>query len=320
MAGIYGLLITVPSLIALFYYRRVIEKSHRYAVVTGKGYRPRDFDLGRYRYLGLLFVMLYLLLAAVLPLLLLIWTSLLPDLAMPSADALSKVSLKHYWEILDLIGGFNVIKNTIVLVVVTPLAVTFFSFMISWIVVRTRLRGRAAIDTIAMLPHAFPSIGFAFALTMVGIVTAKWVPWLHLYQTIGIIVIANVINRLSYTTRITNAALLQVGRELEESAQVCGARRLGTMFWILTPLIRPSLIFGGLWTGLLAFREISMALMLSGPGSRVLSVRIWIEWEAGYPSEASAMGVVMVLVMGILIFAIQRLAGLRLGVSDARAT
>ncbi len=180
------------------------------------------------------------------------------------------------------------------------------------------MRGRGAIDTIAMLPHCFPSLGFAFALTMVGIVTAKWVPWLHLYQTIGIIVIANVINRLSYTTRITNAALLQVGRELEESAQVCGARRLGTMFWILTPLIRPSLIFGGLWTGLLVFREISMALMLSGPGSRVLSVRIWMEWEAGYLSEASAMGVVMVLAMGILIFVIQAVVGLRPGHSDAR--
>jgi len=318
MAGVYGLLIAIPSFIALFYYRRVIEKSHRYTTVTGKGYRPRDSDLGRGRYLGLLFVLFYLLLAVVLPLLLLIWTSLLPTLVMPSARALSMLSLKFYREILDLIGGYNVIKNTIVLVVVTPLAVTFFSFMISWIVVRTRMRGRGAIDTIAMLPHCFPSIGFAFALTMVGIVTAKWVPWLHLYQTIGIIVIANVVNRLSYTTRITNAALLQVGRELEESAQVCGARRLGTMFWILTPLIRPSLIFGGLWTGLLVFREISMALMLSGPGSRVLSVRIWMEWEAGYLSEASAMGVVMVLAMGILIFAIQAVMGLRLGHSDAR--
>ncbi len=320
MAGVYGLLIAIPSLIALFHYRRVIERSHRYAVITGKGYRPKDFDLGRGRYLALLFVLLYLLLAVALPLLMLIWASLLPYLAMPSAKALSMVSLRWYREILGLIGGFKVIMNTVVLIVATPIIVTFFSFMISWIVVRTRMRGRGMMDTIAMLPHAVPGLGFAFALTIVGIVTAKWVPWIPLYQTIGVIVIANVINRLSYTTRIANAALLQVGRELEESAQVCGARRIGTMWWVLAPLIRPSLVFGGLWTGLLVFREISMALMLAGPDNTVLAVRIWQEWEAGGLSEASALGVVMVLIMGVLIFIIQRVWGLRPAVSDERAT
>jgi len=312
MAGVYGLLIAIPSLIALFYYRRVIERGHRYAVVTGKGYRPRDFDLGRCRYLGLLFVLFYLLLAVVLPLLMLLWASLLPRLAMPSVEALSLVSLKRYWGIMDIIGGYGVIANTVVLVVATPTVVLFFSFMISWVVVRTRVWGRGMMDTIAMLPHAIPGLGFAFALTVVAIIAAKWVPWLPLYQTLGVIILANAVNRLSYATRITNAALLQVGRELEESAQVCGARRLGTMWWVMAPLIRPSLVFGGLWTGLLVFREISMALMLSGPNNQVLSVRIWAKWESGALSEASALGVVMVLVMGILIFVLQRRERLQL--------
>ncbi len=175
-------------------------------------------------------------------------------------------------------------------------------------------------DIIAMLPHAIPGLGFAFALTVVAIVTAKWVPWLPLYQTIGVIVLANVVNRLSYVTRITNAALLQVGRELEESAQVCGARRLGTMWWVIAPLIRPSLVFGGLWTGLLVFREISMALMLAGPKSQVLSIRIWTEWEQGDLNEASALGVVMVLVMGAVIYIVQRVGGLLLFETQQRAS
>ena len=225
---------------------------------------------------------------------------------MPSVEALSLVSLKRYWGIMDIIGGYGVIANTVVLVVATPTVVLFFSFMISWVVVRTRVWGRGMMDTIAMLPHAIPGLGFAFALTVVAIIAAKWVPWLPLYQTLGVIILANAVNRLSYATRITNAALLQVGRELEESAQVCGARRLGTMWWVMAPLIRPSLVFGGLWTGLLVFREISMALMLSGPNNQVLSVRIWAKWESGALSEASALGVVMVLVMGILIFVLQR--------------
>lgn len=309
MAGVYGLLIAGPSLVALYYYLRVIGKGYRYAVVTGKGYRPKDFDLGRGRYLALAFVIVYLLLAVVFPLLVLVWASLLPYLLMPSERAISLVSLKWYQGIMDIIGGFDVILNTAVLVVATPVVVLFFSFMISWVVVRSRVRGRSVMDTIVMLPHAVPGLGFAFALVIVAIVAAKWFPWLPLYQSIGIIVIANAVNRLSYATRITNAALLQVGRELEESAQVCGARRLGTMRWVVAPLIKPSLVFGAIWTGLLVFREISMALMLSGPKNQVLSVRIWEAWSQGQFSEASALGVVMVAVMGTLIFAIQSLMG-----------
>jgi iron(III) transport system permease protein len=200
-----------------------------------------------------------------------------------------------------------------VLTVVTPLVVLFFGFMISWVVVRTRIKARQVMDTIAMLPHAFPGLGFAFALTVLAIVAAKWLPWLPLYQSLGIIIIANVVNRLSYVTRITNAALLQVGKELEESAHVCGARRLGTMWWVIAPLIRPSLLFGGLWTGLLVFREITMALMLSGPNNQVLSVRVWHEWERGHLSEASALGIVMVLVMATLMLVGQRVWKLQMG-------
>jgi iron(III) transport system permease protein len=313
MAGVYGLLIAVPSLFALYYYLRVIEKGHRYVVVTGKGYRPRDFDLGRARYVGLAFVLLYLLLAVMLPLLVLVWASLLPRLAMPSTEALSLLSLRWYWGIMDIIGGTRVLTNTLVLMVMTPVVVLFFSFMISWVVVRTKAKGRKVMDTVAMLPHAIPGLGFAFALTVLAILAAKWMPWLPLYQTIGVIVLANAVNRLSYATRIINAALLQVGRELEESAQVCGARRLGTMWWVIAPLIKPSLLFGGIWTGLLVFREISMALMLSGPKNQVLSIRIWHHWEHGRLSEASALGVLMVLAMGALIFIAQRFAGFQLG-------
>ena len=59
------------------------------------------------------------------------------------------------------------------------------------------------------------------------------------------------------------------------------------------------------------FRQISMAL-LYGPDSLVLSVREWAEWEQSDLNEASALGVVIVLVMGVLIFAIQRVGGVRL--------
>ena len=183
-----------------------MQQSHRYAVVTGKGYRPKTYDLGKFRYVGLLFVLLYMSLAVFLPLLVLVWLSLLPSVRMPSSQALSLVSLQWYGDIFFLIGGFEVVRNTLVLVVTTSVLVLFFSFMVSWVVVRTRLPGRQALDTIAMLPHAIPGLAFAFGLLILGILGVRWFPWLPFYNTVWIMVAANVLNRLSYGTRITNAA------------------------------------------------------------------------------------------------------------------
>jgi iron(III) transport system permease protein len=313
LAGVYALLITAPSLLLLFYYQRVIDKAYRFAVVTGKGYRPRDFDLGPWQYLGSLFVFVYVLLAVLLPVIVLVWTSLLPYLAQPSREAFSLLTFKWYTGIMDVIGGPKVLINTVLLIIATPILVLFFSFMISWVVVKGKTRGRRFIDSIAMLPHAIPGIGFAFALIVLAIMGRKWFPWIPLYQTVSVIILANVVNRISYASRITNAALLQVSEELEESALVCGARRLGTMWWVIVPLVKPSLIFGMIWTGLLVFREVSMALMLAGPHNQVLAARVWIKWQSGASgiNEASALGVVMIFVMGIAIFVLQKAAGVK---------
>jgi iron(III) transport system permease protein len=309
VAGVYGLLIMAPSLFALFFYFQSLKQAHRYAVITGKGYKPKDFPLGRFRYPAILFVLLYLALAVFLPFAVLLWASLLPSLRMPSVEALSLVSFRWYSEIQYLLGGFDVMKNTLILVVGSSVLVLFFSFMISWVVVRTKLRTRRLVDTIAMLPHAIPGIGFAFALLIAGIMTAKWFPWVPFYNTVWIIVAGNVLNRLSYATRITNAALIQVQQELEDAALICGARKWVSMVRVMMPLIRPSLVFAGLWTALLVFREVSMALLLIGPKNKVLATQLWILWRQGDLSQASALSIVLILITGLLILVVQRATG-----------
>jgi iron(III) transport system permease protein len=309
VAGVYGLLIMAPSLLALFFYFQSLKQAHRYAVITGKGYKPKDFPLGSLRYPAILFVLFYLALAVFLPFAVLLWASLLPSLRMPSVEALSLVSFKWYSEIHYLLGGFDVMRNTLLLVVGSSVLVLFFSFMISWVVVRTKLRTRRLVDTISMLPHAIPGIGFAFALLIAGIMTAKWFPWVPFYNTVWIIIAGNVLNRLSYATRITNAALIQVHQELEDAALICGARKWVSMLRVMMPLIRPSLVFAGLWTALLVFREVSMALLLIGPKNKVLATQLWILWRQGDLSQASALSIVLIFITGLLILVVQRATG-----------
>ena len=308
-AGVYGTLIAIPSIVALYFYLRLLTQARRHEVITGKGYKPRDIDLGRFKWLGLGFVGLYLTLAVLLPMLVLVWASLLPLFQMPSIEALSKLNLANYDDLLIALGGVRVIRNTVILMVSVSLLVVFFSFMISWVVVRARVRLRKTIDVIAMLPHAIPGLAFAFALMMLGIYASRWLPWLPLSGTLGIIVGANVINRLSYGTRATNAALVQIQTDLEECAQLCGLGNIAIIRWVLVPLVTPSLIFTGLWTALLTFREVTMALFLSENHNRVLSVSVWYLWQEADFGPAAAGSVMMVIIMGGLMWVILKLTG-----------
>jgi iron(III) transport system permease protein len=269
-------------------------------------------DLGRFRYPALGFVALYLILAMVLPMLVLVWASLLPYLQLPSVEAFSKLSLANYWKFLPAMGGAVVIRNTAVVMASVALLVIVLSFMVSWVVVRTRYRLRFAVDGVVLLSHAIPSLAFAFGLFMVGLMLSRWLPGLPFGDTLGIIVVAHILHRLAYGTRITNAALLQVHHELEECARVCGARTFSTMWRVVIPLVRPSLVFAALWTALLSFSEVSMALFLTSTSNKVLSVGVWSLWATGYGGIAAAAAVVVVTIMGLLIFAALALTGERI--------
>jgi iron(III) transport system permease protein len=308
VSGVYGVIIAAPSLIALYYYYLAIKQSHRYVTVTGKGYRARIHSLGSFKFIGVLFVLFYLALAVVFPLIILLWASLLPYLQLPSWRALSAVSLESYTRVIQIPGIWRLIWNTVVLIGCVSALVLFFSFMISWIVTRTKLRIRGLMDSTAMLPHAFPNIGFALALLIIALMARKWLPWLPFYGTVGIIVVAHVLARISYGTRVTNAALIQVSQELEEVAYICGSRQWTVWWKVIMPTISRSLVFLGLWTALLSFREVSMALMLAGPDNQVLSTYVWTTWVRGDLNMTAALGVMMVLVMGALFLTIQRLA------------
>jgi len=308
-AGVYGVLIAVPSLGALYLYLRTLARSERYQVIKGKAYRPREMNLGALKWLGVAFVVFYLMLAVVLPLSVLLWASLMPVLQLPSLEAFSKLSLRNYYGLLAPLGGFPVIRNTVTVVVSVSLLVSFFSFMISWVVVRTQLRSRKLVDMLAMLPHAIPGLAFAFALAMLGVLASVWLPWLPLSGTLGIIMVAHLINRLPFATRIMNSALAQVHWELEESAQVCGSKNLTIMRKIVLPLVKPSFIYLAIWTAILSFQEVTMALFLSGPHNQLFSVAIWELWDGGSLGVASAGAVTMVGVIGTLMFMVLRSTG-----------
>lgn len=300
-AGVFAVLIMVPSLIGLYFYFKLIDKSYRYGVVTGKGYRPREVDLGPWTWVGLGFAWFYVALAAIFPLLVLMWASVAP-FQLPSLGALENLTFRYYEpnQLFHAFGGWPVLRNTIIMVVSVALVVPFVSVMISWIVVRTHLPIRQAMDFAAMLPHAIPGLAFAFALFVVALLLDIRLG-IPIMGTLLLIIIANVVNQLSYATRLTNAALIQIHRELEEAAGTCGTTTFQTIWYILIPLIRPTLIFAAAYVALRTFREVTMALFLASPENQVIAVKVFMLWTtAPLPLAASGALVLVVLILALV--------------------
>ena len=293
IAGAYGLLMMALGLLLAFLYFRVIRETKKYAVVTGRGYRPKMLRLGRWKYAAMAFVAFYLMLDSLLPFAAILWVSLLPHAQAFSVEALSKLTLVNYRQIPDLIGPRPFI-NTMILVVLVPTLSMGLSIFVSWVVVRQRFRLGGLLDAFAFLPLAVPQILFAVALAYLALLFRDVLP---IYGTVFIIVLAHAIVYLAYGSRTMNGVMIQIHHELEESGRVCGSSKLRVLWRIVIPLMAGAVFNAWLWISLLSYREVTMALVLRGPDNTVLATLIWQLWTSGLAPEVGALGVVLIAVV-----------------------
>jgi len=292
-------MIAVAALLTLLY-GQVLRSGHRFEVVTGKGYRPALIELGGWSAAGWCFIGLYAFVSKLLPLLLIVYAALTPYFAPPSMEMMGKLSLVHFTNMewgLVLRGA----RNTALLVVFVPLLVLVFAFAISWLVVRSRNRARYAIEFAAFLPQALPEVILAIgALLLALFVLGERVP---LYGSVWLIAIVYVAARIAFATRALNGSLLQIHRELEEAAFVSGLSTLRTARRVLLPLLRPTLLSVWIWTALLVYRELTVAVFLGVHDNITFPAVIWSYWYAGGMNKASAVTLLMTILLAPLIAA-----------------
>ncbi len=298
LSGAYGSLMVGLSLILMIPYFRALKQSHRYQIISGKSYQSRPVLLGRWRFLAWGMLGCYFLLAFVLPLLAIFWISLLPYVQAPSWQALASISFDRYTQIALDRAFLEAAKNTALLMVIVPTVIVVVCSAISWIVTRSRMRWRVALDAVAFLPHPVPHLLFALAIAYLALLISNIVP---LYGTIFVLMAVYVVCWISFGTRVLNNSMIQVHRELEEAAQVGGASTFCVLTKVIAPLIKPGLVYVWIWTSLSAYRELTMAVFLASPKSQVLSTYIWGQWHGGGLGDAAAIAIVMIAVMSPLV-------------------
>jgi hypothetical protein len=132
--------------------------------------------------------------------------------------------------------------------------------VICWIVVKTKLPGRWLLDNLASLPMVFPGLVLGLAL-MIFYLNVN----VGVYGTIWILFIAYVTRFMPYGLRFNTTSMLQIHKELEESAQTSGASWGTTFRRIILPLLKPGLVAGWIYIVIVSIRELSSSILLYSP-------------------------------------------------------
>ena len=308
-AGAFSVFLMVVVAATLYLYFRMTREGDRYHTVTGKGYRPTLINLGRWRYLAGSALVTYSIVLLVLPFLIILWASLLPFYMQPSLEGLAKFTIKNYVTAIHYPKLTDAIKNSVLLGLGSASFVMALTLLASWLLVRTKIRGRWLLDLMTTLPLLFPGIVMGLAILRFYL----FVP-IPVYGTLWILLIAFVTRYIPYGIRYTHSGLLQLHKELEEASYVSGASWFSSMRRIILPLITPSFLGGWIFIFLLSAKELSMSVLLVSPQTPVVSVAIFELWENAQVGELAAFGVIWTVILvtvAIVYYAFARRYGIQ---------
>jgi iron(III) transport system permease protein len=311
LASSYAVTLLFITAIGIFFQTKLSSKGGKYSTVTGKGFRPRAMDLGPWRYLTGAIFLLYFSFIVVLPFLVLLWSSLQKFYSVPSMEALHNLTFAAYHFVVTYPTLISAVGNSLLLAVGSATVVMLLTSVICWIVVKTKLPGRFLLDSMASMPMVFPGLVLGLALMIFYLYFD-----IGVYGTMWILFIAYVTRFMPYGLRYNTTSMLQIHKELEESAAMSGAS-WGTTFWrIVLPLLKPGLLAGWIYVVIVSVRELSTSILLYSPGTEVVSVLIWELWENGQYVELSALGVMFIVALFMLVMTAQWL-GKKFGVKEA---
>jgi iron(III) transport system permease protein len=182
----------------------------------------------------------------------------------------------------------------------------------AWIMGRSRAPGRGAMDALTTLMLAIPgtAVGIAyiraFNFPLPLIDTALTSMWIILPLVLAV-------RRLPYTVRGSYSSLLLVHRSMEEAAQNVGASGLRTFRDITVPLVWKGIVVGGLLSFITSIQEASATIFLTLGGWEMIPFGIFTFYIAGSHSQAAALGVILIVLCALSLFAVNRIAGTRVG-------
>jgi iron(III) transport system permease protein len=307
-AGAYSMSLLILTSIGVYLQSRFSRHAKSYQTVTGKGFRPRPMELGKWRWPATGLILAYFFVGVVMPVVILLYSSTQNFYQVPSMETLSNMTLDNYRYTFSQDQTVRALKNSFILGIGSATGVMFLMAVGSWLVVRTKITGRWMVDNLAFLPLVVPGLVLGVSLLFVYLRHP-----LPIYGTIWILFIAYFTRYMPYGMRYASTSMYQISSELEECAETSGASWWQAFRRVLLPLLMPGLVAGWIYIITVSVRELSSSILLYSPGNEVFSIVIWEQWNNGQYTELASLGIVMVVALVLLVTVAHKL-GAKVGI------
>ena len=294
------LLLATMLLIAL---QKKILGRRGFSTVGGKGGQKRIVRLGWCRVPVFVSVLLVLSCSVFLPYWILLKTAFSKAWAMP-LDWDNFTLGNFSYVLFEYSDTQQAIINTFKLGILTATAGTFVAMLIAYITNRNVLRGARYLSFFALAPLVIPGIVLA-----VGLFIVYTQPPLVLYGTVWIMFVAFLTKEMPIGFSQAESTFKSIHSELEDAGRIFGANRLLTLKDVTAPLARSGLIAAWCFIFIGVIRELSAAILLFAPSSKVISVVIFDLKEEGQVGAISVLGILLLVVSFVIIVMVQRFLG-----------
>ena len=281
--------------IFMFWLQRQVLGRRGYTTVSGKGGERRTIRLGRWRWAMLGYALFVCALAVFLPMIVLVQAAFAK--AWGRGFSLGNLTLQNFRYILfEQTQAQNAIINTFVYSGVTAFAAIALSLAIAYVVTRKLVPWSNVLAFLCMAPFVIPGIVLA-----IGFYAAYAPPPLALYGTATILILAYTTRFLPIAYTSSAAGMRSINPEMEEAVRILGGGRLTAIRKVLAPLLKRNLAGAWILVFIPATRELSSAIFLVGPNTRVIAVMLFDLSEEGNFEVLSALG--MILLVATLVIA-----------------
>ena len=298
-----GLAVFLMALaILILYLSDFVVARKQYITVSGKSTRPNIVDLGKWRVPLTVLVSLFATIVVLIPFATILTTSFNIDVGKSLFDS-ENFTLTQWQTIFSRSETMSCLKNSLIFGVVTATVGIVVACTMSYLLQRTKIRGRKLPDFLITLGSGTPSVVIALGLIM----TMKGDFGVNIYNTAYIMIVAYLIKYLMMGMRTVVSAMSQIHVSLEECSQISGASWTRTMLKITGPLIFPSIAAGWFLIFIPSFYELSMTTLLYSNSTKTIGFQLYEYWTFTSQPQSCAMAFGILMIVVVLNFLLNKL-------------
>ena len=285
----------VAITVALFTLQRMMLSRKGFVSVTGKGGERRPIGLGRWRWPVFFYALSVCAIAVFLPWFILVQTAF--SRAWGAGLSWSNLTLHNFAVILfELDLAKDAMLRSLNYAAISSVCVVSLALCIAYIVVRRLVPLTGFLAVLCMVPLVVPGIVLA-----IGFYATYAPPPLALYGTAAILILAFTTRFLPLAYTACVSAIRNIHPEMEEAVRILGGTRLTVLRKVVAPLLKRPLVGAAILVFVPAVQELSTAVFLVGPKTRVMSLILLDLSEQGNLELVAAVSCLLLLVILLVV-------------------